>query len=131
MTVPRKTTITFAALVLGIWTVNGANGNAPARRALPAPLARPSAASKQILATTVKNTIAFAPETERVKVGTKVTWLDKTQAPHTVTGTGAFKFKSKTFNHNGSASCVFKQAGTFHYECAIHPFMTATIVVTK
>ncbi|HEX8917990.1 MAG TPA: plastocyanin/azurin family copper-binding protein, partial [Chloroflexota bacterium] len=73
----------------------------------------------------------FAPKNVSVKVGTKVTWTNKTDAPHTVTGKNGWSFHSKTFQPKGTVSYTFSKAGTYHYICSIHPFMKATIVVTK
>lgn len=72
---------------------------------------------------------AFRPEKLTVKKGTKVTWVNNTGAPHTVTGTKNWHFASKTFSTNGKVSAVFSKTGTYHYMCSIHPYMTATIVV--
>lgn len=130
MKISRKTT-TVTALVLAASAFGGVNGHIPASRALAAASARPRAAAKHIQATTVNGTYAFSPKTAKIKIGTKVTWLNVSQAPHTVTGTGAWKFSSKTFNQNGSVSYIFKKPGTYHYKCAIHPYMKGTVVVTK
>jgi plastocyanin len=129
----RLRTIVLAAIALlvGVFAVNTVHGVA-GTRVLAAPSARPSAATKQVrVTTTASGQFAFSPKTLKIKVGTKVKWINQTQAPHTVTGTGSWKFSSATFNAGGTLSRVFKKAGTFHYKCAIHPYMTATIVVTN
>lgn len=74
---------------------------------------------------------SFSPKKATVTVGTKVVWTNHSDAPHTVTGTGSWKFNSKTFNANGHVSFVFKKAGTYHYFCSIHPFMKGMVVVHK
>jgi plastocyanin len=78
---------------------------------------------------TVSGEYAFRPVTLTVKKGTKVTWVNNTGAPHTVTGTKTWHFSSKTFSPNGKVSAVFSKPGTYHYMCTIHPYMKATIVV--
>jgi plastocyanin len=72
---------------------------------------------------------AFSPVKLTVKKGTKVTWVNNTGAPHTVTGQQSWHFSSNTFSPNGKVSAVFNKAGTYHYVCSIHPYMKATIVV--
>jgi plastocyanin len=127
----RKSFLAATVLVGGVFALNGVQGNAGAR-ALAASSARPSAATKQVrVTTTASGEFAFTPKTLKIKAGTKVKWVNQTQAPHTVTGTGSWKFSSATFNAGGTLSQVFKKAGTFHYMCAIHPYMTAKVIVTK
>jgi len=77
----------------------------------------------------VNGQYAFSPATLTIHVGTKVVWTNKSSAPHTVTGTGGWSFSSAVFGGNHSVSHVFKRAGTYHYMCSIHPYMTAKIVV--
>ena len=120
-----------ATVVVGGFALNGVQGNAGAR-VLAAPSARPSAATKQVrVTTTASGEFGFTPKTLKIKAGTTVKWINQTQAPHTVTGTGSWTFSSSTFDAGATLSHAFKKAGTFHYKCAIHPYMTATIVVTK
>ncbi|MGO9179297.1 MAG: plastocyanin/azurin family copper-binding protein [Candidatus Limnocylindrales bacterium] len=39
-------------------------------------------------------------------------------------------FDSAALSTGSSHSHVFTKAGTYAYRCAIHPFMTGTVVVT-
>lgn len=79
----------------------------------------------------VNDKYGFHPTKLSVKAGTKVTWVNNSDAPHTVTGMGGWKYSSKTFSEDQKVSKVFKKAGTYHYLCSIHPYMKATIVVKK
>jgi len=72
---------------------------------------------------------AFAPATLAVKVGATVTWTNADQDPHTVVAKGG-QFKSAVLNTGASYSFTFTTPGTYDYLCSIHPFMTATVVVT-
>jgi amicyanin len=72
---------------------------------------------------------AFSPATVTVAVGTTITWTNKDDAPHTVTSNSG-AFNSGTLQRNKSFQFKFDTAGTFDYHCAIHPFMTAKVVVT-
>ena len=73
--------------------------------------------------------IKFDPSTVNVKVGDTVTWTNDDSVGHDVTSD---TFKSgdaggigggQTFEHK------FAKAGTFKYQCTIHPGMTGTVVV--
>ncbi|MEU4296797.1 plastocyanin/azurin family copper-binding protein [Kitasatospora aureofaciens] len=82
-------------------------------------------------AVTIKN-FAFAPATLTVKAGTKVTWSNTDPDAHTVTskqGSGG-PLQSTALATNDAYSYTFTQPGSYAYYCTIHPFMTATVVVT-
>ncbi|HEX4226342.1 MAG TPA: cupredoxin family copper-binding protein [Pseudonocardiaceae bacterium] len=89
-----------------------------------------SAAQAPISANTVSITnFAFAPAAITVKVGTTVTWTNKDQDAHTVTAQDR-TFSSSPLNTGGTYQFTFTKPGTYAYLCTIHPFMTATVVVT-
>ena len=71
---------------------------------------------------------AFVPSTLNVPVDTTVTWTNADGAPHTATSDGGF-WDSPTLEQGGNFSFTFTSAGQFPYFCAIHPFMTGTVVV--
>lgn len=70
---------------------------------------------------------AFNPATITIAKGTTVTWTNKDSAPHTVTGDA---FSSETLNQGQTYSFTFNEAGTFEYQCHIHPSMHGKVVVT-
>ncbi len=70
----------------------------------------------------------FAPEALTVELGTKVTWLNKDVAPHTATAKDGFD--TGTLQKGESRTLALETAGTFAYVCTIHPFMTATVIVS-
>jgi plastocyanin len=72
---------------------------------------------------------AFSPAILTVKVGTTVTWTNRDQDAHTTTATSG-GFQSPTLNTGQSYQYTFTTPGRFEYLCTIHPFMTATVVVT-
>ncbi|MBV9315678.1 MAG: cupredoxin family copper-binding protein [Pseudonocardia sp.] len=80
-------------------------------------------------AVTIQN-FAYSPATVTVKAGTTVTWTNKDQDPHTVTSMNGGPLQSPTLNTGDSFRYTFKTPGRFEYLCTIHPFMTATVVVT-
>ena len=76
--------------------------------------------------------LAFNPPNVTAKVGETVHWTNDDGPPHNVTYVSGPKFTSSgTLNTGGTFSLKLTQAGTIHYICSIHPFMKATIVVTK
>jgi plastocyanin len=72
---------------------------------------------------------AFSPAIVTVKAGTPVTWTNRDQDSHTATAMSGV-FHSPTLNTGQSYHYTFTTPGRFDYLCTIHPFMTATVVVT-
>ena len=72
---------------------------------------------------------AFSPAIVTVKAGTTITWTNQDQDPHTVTAMSG-PFHSPTLTTGKSFQYTFSTPGHFDYLCTIHPFMTATVVVT-
>jgi amicyanin len=94
----------------------------PATSAVPGP---PAATSD----VTITN-FAFAPAAITVKVGTTVTWTNKDEEPHTVFSS-AGGMKSPVLASNQSTySFTFTTAGSYDYNCTIHPFMHGNVTVT-
>jgi plastocyanin len=71
---------------------------------------------------------AFKPATLTVKVGVKVTWVNRDDVPHTANDTEN-RFKSGTLDTDGEFSYSFTKPGTYNYFCALHPKMTGQIIV--
>ncbi|HEX4550115.1 plastocyanin/azurin family copper-binding protein [Pseudomonas sp.] len=72
----------------------------------------------------------FGPKDLTVAVGTKVTWVNDDQIPHTVAETHKV-FRSAALDTHDSFSWVFDTPGEFEYFCALHPQMIGRIVVTQ
>jgi plastocyanin len=70
----------------------------------------------------------FNPPTLSVAAGTKVTWVNEDEAPHTVTDKGHV-FHSAALDTKDSFSFTFATPGEFTYFCTIHPMMVGKIVV--
>lgn len=71
----------------------------------------------------------FGPKDLTVALGTKVTWVNDDQIPHTVAETHKL-FRSGALDTNDSFSYEFRTAGTYEYFCALHPQMIGKIIVT-
>jgi plastocyanin len=145
----RRTPATTAAgtlglAVLGALTLSacGASGQAgappasvaaatPAPAAPPptvpvSPVAAPAAAGP---AAVMINNFMFGPAGLTVKAGSTVTWTNQDEEPHTVVGSG---LRSPVLGNQGSTfSHTFTDAGTYTYNCSIHPYMHGTVTVTS
>lgn len=81
-------------------------------------------------AVTIKmQNIQFAPKSQTVKVGQKVTWVNEDTVVHNVTAKSGAKFASSTFGKGNSFSYTPTKAGTISYVCTIHPGMDGTLTV--
>jgi len=74
---------------------------------------------------------AFSPRTLTIAPGDTVVWTQKDSAPHTVTSDTSAWTASAELNSGQTFAHTFTTAGTFPYHCAVHPNMTATIIVAS
>lgn len=74
---------------------------------------------------------SFNPPTLTISVGTTVIWTNRTTTPHTITSdTGTFNSGLNDPIEAGFTFIYkFTKPGTYKYHCALHPTMTATIIV--
>ena len=70
----------------------------------------------------------FGPQSLSVSPGTKVTWKNRDDIPHTVVSTQGV-FKSRVLDTDETFSFTFDKPGTYPYFCSIHPKMTGQVVV--
>jgi plastocyanin len=75
-------------------------------------------------------TFAFGPKEITVAPGTKITWTNRDETPHTVTGTDK-SFASKGLDTDDKFEHTFASEGDFSYTCTLHPFMTGIVHVRK
>lgn len=76
------------------------------------------------------NEYMYMPATLNVVAGTKVTWVNHDEVPHTIVDSGPDKaFHSAALDTDESYSFTFVKPGTYHYFCTLHPKMIGTIVV--
>jgi len=72
----------------------------------------------------------FKPAEVTIAPGTRVTWINKDEAPHTATSTDTpQKFNSGGLDTDDKFSFVFNDKGEYPYFCALHPHMKASITV--
>jgi plastocyanin len=71
----------------------------------------------------------FAPATLTVPAGTKVTWVNRDDAPHKVVSAGKTFPASPVLDTGDGYSFSFAKPGTYDYFCSLHPKMVGKIVV--
>jgi len=72
--------------------------------------------------------LRFDPEVLVVAPGERVTWINKDPFPHTVTAADK-KFDSGQLAAGASWSFTVGSAGTYDYECLLHPTMKGKLIV--
>jgi plastocyanin len=78
----------------------------------------------------VIDNFTFDPPKLTIAAGTKVTWVNHDDVPHTATSSVKPRaFDSGTLDTDQKFSFVFSTPGTYDYFCAVHPKMTAQIIV--
>jgi plastocyanin len=98
----------LAVLVIATWATAG-----------------PAAADKQEV--TIKD-FAFHPKTLEISAGSTVTWTNADGDTHTVTSSNG-AFTSPALDSGETFSQTFTAPGTYNYFCALHPHMTAQVIV--
>jgi plastocyanin len=75
----------------------------------------------------------FEPAEVTVKVGTTVTWVNVGPTDHTTTAyiDGDKYWDSAIMSEGDTYSFTVEEPGTFEYLCALHPSMTATLIVEE
>ncbi len=73
---------------------------------------------------------SFGPGQIIVAQGTRVTWTNQDDIPHTVTDAAELgSFKSPPLDTGEHYDHLFSKPGTYHYFCSLHPKMQGTIIV--
>ncbi|MDY0883168.1 cupredoxin family copper-binding protein [Dongia soli] len=73
---------------------------------------------------------SFSPVNLTVVAGTKVTWTNHDDIPHTVVSDDDPRlFKSPPLDTDDAYSFTFQKPGTYRYFCSVHPKMVGTIIV--
>ena len=106
------------------WVPNATEQVAP--QTAPADAATPDAKTIQV----VIDNFAFSPREITVAPGTRVTWVNHDDVPHTATSSVKPRtFDSGALDTDDTFSFVFKTPGTYEYFCAVHPHMTGKVIV--
>ena len=72
----------------------------------------------------------FEPKEITVTPGSKIMWINRDEAPHTVAGTDK-TFTSKGLDTGDRFEQTFPKEGDYAYYCTVHPFMTGVVHVRK
>jgi plastocyanin len=115
---------TLVTLILGF---GGAIGLADGYQSTPAATAAAATTSTPSPRLEIKQ-FQFSQATLTVPVGTTVTWVNQDEDAHTVTADNG-GFASAGLDRGEQFSYRFTTPGTYAYHCALHPHMTARIVV--
>lgn len=90
--------------------------------------AAPSAKVAPRVATVAIKGFAFSPQVLTVTPGTKVTWTNVDEDPHTVVSTNK-SFHSAALDTDDKFSFTFTKPGDYAYFCSLHPHMTGRVIV--
>jgi plastocyanin len=121
-----------ALLLLGAVLAGCGEGHRPEAMAAgqAAPDAATAPASQAAADQIVIDNFTFSPATVTVPVGARLTWVNHDDVPHTVTSTVKPRlFNSGALDTDETFSFVFTAPGTYDYFCAVHPHMTAKVIV--
>src|ERR1700704_5088337 len=73
--------------------------------------------------------MCFTPTVLRVKLGDSVTFINRDEMQHTVTGTSGLFGNYDALNTGQSMIYKFTTSGVYAYSCIFHPGMTGAVVV--
>ena len=76
----------------------------------------------------IKNFV-FNPQTLKIKIGTKVTWVNNDSVSHTATSDSDNILNSPVLSPGQSFSFTFNKLGSVNYHCTIHPAMKGLIII--
>lgn len=89
---------------------------------------RSSGADLQKSVVIIIENYSFLPNEITVAPGTKVTWVNKDNVPHTATADDK-TFDSRILTQGNEFSHTFSTPGTYAYHCVPHPAMKAKVTV--
>ncbi len=113
--------LALAIVLFGCTQPSGGAANTTAQNGV-------SGTTSQTVSVDIKG-FAFNPATITVKQGQTVRWTNDDSVPHTVKFDS---FQSQTLSNGDSYEHTFTEApGEYDYSCAIHPYMTGKVIVTK
>lgn len=71
---------------------------------------------------------SFNPASVEILTGNTVRWKNTDSVTHTVRGP---TFESGELRRGDTYDFLFTDAGTYNYNCSIHPYMKGTVVVNE
>jgi len=90
---------------------------------------------KEVVKIVLLKNIAFVPKVITIKPGTKVKWINKDTAMHTVLSGTTKKttnlFESNNLGLGSTFEFTFKKKGIYRYYCGTHPTQMKAVVIVK
>jgi plastocyanin len=127
----RTTSRALAAAAL-VAAVSGCGASAAGQMSPPSSSASSKSGGGAARAAVTIKGYAFKAKSVTVKTGGRVTFTNEDSDKHTATATAPGDqalFDTSGLGKGRSRTVTFKQAGTYPYYCAFHPFMKGTVVV--
>ena len=120
----RHLTLSLGLIAPAAIAIAGCGGSSSAATAKKSPPAASGAAS----AIAISN-FAFEPHTLTVSKGTRITVTNNDGTTHTATADDGHPFDTGDIGPGSTATVTLSTAGTYTYDCSIHPYMHGTIIV--
>ena len=120
-----------SALAFGLGACgDSSGGSTPTSAACGAGTAAVNQAGSPGATVDATDNLAFTPQNVTVNVGQVLQWKNTGQIGHTVTFNGNESCLTDAALAGGSTwDVTFNQAGTFNFQCTIHPQMTGVVTV--
>jgi plastocyanin len=114
-----------ALAVLALAAAGCGGRDTPSRHDMTAPASPAGEAARVTI-----DQFAYGPRELTVPAGSRVTWVNRDDVPHTVTSADQpRRFNSGTLDTDGQFTHLFTTPGTYEYFCAVHPKMTGKVIV--
>ncbi len=135
-----KRELVIFMVLFSIFLAIGCTGNKPATPAetpavtpvetpiSPGSNVTPQPANQGKIVDVVIQNFTFNPKAVEIMTGDSVRWKNMDSAIHTVRGP---TFQSGELRKGDTYEFLFTDAGTYNYDCSIHPSMKGTVVVVE
>jgi plastocyanin len=118
------------ALIPLVALLIGCGGGSDVGSAMESSVGSQSSDRAQAPVQVVIDNFTFKPAEITIPAGTKVTWINHDDVPHTATSSAKPRqFDSGALDTDEQFSHVFTTPGTYDYFCAVHKHMTARVIV--
>jgi plastocyanin len=123
-------TLLAVAVAIGLGVGAAGCGSSSSAQDQPATAATPPPAGPTVHVD--MKVLEFTPAAVGAKIGQTVVWANEDSSPHNVTYVSGPRFRSSGRLAPGARfSLKLTSSGTIHYVCTLHPWMKATIVVSR
>lgn len=119
----RALMVLGALLILGTLVAFATGGSDEAGTTAERSDGTDAAATSKSVTTIDITDFKYAPPNATVKVGAKLTFVNKDRAVHTATATEGSKFDTDNLEKGEKRVVMVEKAGEITYICELHPFM--------